>query len=704
MVRAFLAFSALVFAMAAGSQPRAQPAADGETYPVVLTPTRMRQPLQDVPASVTVITSDTLRRFGIMNVPDALRLVPGMAIAQPSGADYRIGYHGTNILTPRRMNVLIDGVSVYRPAFARVDWKQLPVAIEDIDRIEVTRGPNSAAYGPNSMLAVVNIITKHPNDVEPALLTATFGSLDTTSVTGRVGATLGPTELRLTLNRERDRGYDFLSRIGSDHDSTRIDRLNLRTQTRLNDSTTLDLDAAYVRGLKQVPFAEQFQTSFPDQRIEDYYLSGTLTRSLSANHEVQVRAYYASNRVRQTWRSCLPTALLLPEMFELWRANPAYANAILAGVPPVGGTPEDDALALSAQQAIARLGAGATKPTCVNANQNLVERRTDIELQDTLVFSERARLVAGIGARQQQGDSETYLGGNVSNAIWRLFANLEFKPSTWISLNGGAYAERDRFAGTSISPRLAANFQLSPHQTVRLVWSTGSRTPDIQEQRADWSYSLDALVPRLGGSRRGRFFQSASSPGGLDHERISSTEIGYLLAVPSLGLLLDAKFFDDRLRHLISEKLQVSDFAPSNDNSLRLSGAELQVDVALTPMWSAFMRYAYLDQHDASTPLERTQYSRHSGAIGLSQQLGTGWHWSFAYYGASANGLGQRHYGRSDLSLGKDFSIDATRASAMLTVRRLDNRTSSYFQDFGSAPVSRYQNRLQVFGQLGARF
>ena len=64
------------------------------------------------------------------------------------------------------MNVMIDGLSVYRPGLARVDWAEIPVAIDDIERIEITRGPNSATYGANSMMAIVNILTKHPRDTE----------------------------------------------------------------------------------------------------------------------------------------------------------------------------------------------------------------------------------------------------------------------------------------------------------------------------------------------------------------------------------------------------------------------------------------------------------------------------------------------------------------------------------------------------------
>ena len=151
-----------------------------------------------------------MRAYGITNIPDALRLVPGMAITQTTGNDFRINYHGTNVLVPRRMNVLIDGISIYRPAFARVDWKQIPVAMEDIARIEVTR-TRSAAYGANSMLAIVNIITKHPGDVERAMGSTLFGSLDTFNATARVAFALANTSVWLSANHEEDDGYDMLS-------------------------------------------------------------------------------------------------------------------------------------------------------------------------------------------------------------------------------------------------------------------------------------------------------------------------------------------------------------------------------------------------------------------------------------------------------------------------------------------------------------
>lgn len=704
--RAFASLAATLLTPMAGAQVQTlEPSEGSDPYPVVLTPTRLRQALQDVPASVTIITADTISRFGIMNIPDALRLVPGMEITQPSGNDYRINYHGTNILTPRRMNVLVDGVSVYQPAFARVDWRNLPVAIDDVARIEVTRGPDSAAYGPNSMLAIINIITKHPDDVERVMLSTTVGSNGTHAATARLAAVVGPTSLRLTANTDHDEGYDAVSRTGPAHDGTALNRLNLRSQTVLDAVTNLDIDAGYVRGTKEVPFVETYQASNPDQKVEDFYISGTLRRQLSPTHELQLRTTAWSNRVRQGWTSCPPTALALPEMFDLWRANPAYVQALIQGQKPSGGTAADDVLAARAALAIARLGPRATQPVCGGVNQDLNERRFDIELQDTYVVSEQLRAVGGIGARRQTGSSETFLNGSQSNSLWWGFLNAEYKPSTWLSLNAGAYSEHDQLTSTThTSPRVAANIKLSTTQALRFVWSTGSRTPDIQEQRADWSYRYTNASPPIENSTEGRFYQSAMSPGGLQNERITSREIGYLVSVPRLGLLLDTKVFDDRLTNLISEKLQVSDFAPTNNGSVHLRGLELQADVELATDWHGLARYAYLDNRNANPITERTQYSRHSGSVGLSHKFGDGWSWSAMYQGASPNGIDQSHDGREELTLSKVFKLAGSDATASLLLRRLDNKTTTAYLDTDSSTSSSYNNRLQIFGHFRVSF
>ncbi len=220
-MRSTIAFAAALAALGApalAQSPTAPAQAADARYPVVITPARLRQSLSDVPGSVSIITGEMLRQYGIRSVPEALRLVPGMAVTHANGADYRVNYHGTNMLSPRRMNVLIDGISVYRPAFSEVIWSQLPVAVEDIDRIEVTRGPNSASYGPNSMLAVVNIITRHPNDLERGYGAVAVGTQHSSEITARAAFSVGPSSVSVTAQAYRTDGYDELVEDRSGHD------------------------------------------------------------------------------------------------------------------------------------------------------------------------------------------------------------------------------------------------------------------------------------------------------------------------------------------------------------------------------------------------------------------------------------------------------------------------------------------------------
>lgn len=676
---------------------------DEGPYPIVITPARLRQSLADVPASVSIITGETLRQYGIRTVAEALRLVPGMAVTHALGPDYRINYHGTNMLSPRRMNVLIDGISVYRPAFSEVIWTQLPVVVEDIDRIEVTRGPNSAAYGPNSMLAVVNIITRNPRDVDRAFGAVTVGSQSASEVTARAALAFGSSSVSLTASRARDSGYDMVAQDRAGHDSLSRTMIALRSDTRLSAEQSLRLRASVVDGTAQVPFADDFQVTSPDRHFRDAYLGGTWSAQVSPEHELQVRFDHARQRDRQSWRTCAPTFALLPELFALWRANPVYAETIVRGSIPSGGSATDNALAAAALAAIQALGPRAFAPSCVTANQDTLQWRTDLELQSTYVASEQLRLVVGGGLRHQGGESETYFGGELTSRLRWLFGNVEFRPSERLTINAGGYYEYNNQSPSTFSPRVAANLRLDPLQTVRLVVSKGSRSPDIQEQRTNWSYTFTDTTPPLNGSSVTRFYQSRVGPGNLVSERITSAELGYLVNLQPLGMLVDVKVFRDELSSLISERTNLAGATPTNAGAVTLRGAELQATWAISPSASAFLNYAYLDNVGANKPLERSQYSRRSGSLGLSQDIGGGWRGSVAYFGASGNGLAESRYGRLDLTMTRSGQAAGHAWAATLGLRRLDNPLTSYANGDASRLYSQFDSRLQGFVQLSLR-
>ena len=131
-----------------------------DEMPVVLSPARLAQPLADSPSSVTVIDHDMIRASGFTQVADLFRLVPGFSVAYSSSLLPTVTYHGLGDGYARRFQVLIDGRSVYSPDFGQVSWRNVPLALDDIDRIEVIRGPAGASYGANAFMGVINILTR----------------------------------------------------------------------------------------------------------------------------------------------------------------------------------------------------------------------------------------------------------------------------------------------------------------------------------------------------------------------------------------------------------------------------------------------------------------------------------------------------------------------------------------------------------------
>lgn len=678
---------------------------DGEDFgqdhvPVVITPTRLRQSLADVPASVTVISSETIRRYGLANIGDILRLVPGMAVSQTFGTDLRVNYHGTYAISPRRMNVLVDGVSIYRPAFSRVEWLMLPIALEDIDHIEVIRGPDSSAYGPNSMTAIINIFSRHPKDVEPVTGVLSVGTHNEVGLTARTAATVGGTAIRLTADSGRHSGYDNVDKFGN-HDSSSVKRLNVRAQRDLAEGESLDVQASYVESSVGMNRFESYQLNYPDQQRKEAQWSAKWTTALSATHDLHLEMFqaYASNDNR--WRSRPPAFSLLPQMYALEVANQAYStqlrNNLLKGIIalPPGGSPQDQLLATQAIQAALALPFVYTEGT---VNQDGTESRTQLELQDTYVFSNDLRMVSGMGMRHQWVWSDTYFGGRVGNTVKWLFGHVEYRPDERWTANLGGYAEHNTLSGGTFSPRLGLNTRLTPNQTLRAVYSRGTRAPDLFEQRANWVYTLTDLSPPVAGSTSQKLAWTAHSPGGLSSERISSRELGYMFTHAPMGLAIDAKVFDDRLTQLISDRLFIQDFAPANIGSVRLTGAELQTSWEWSPKWSGMLNYAYLLNRHPSSSVETMQYERHSGMVGLSHLLGEGWRTSLAFYGASGNGMHESSYGRTDLVLSRQFMLGAKPSSVSLVVSYLHNRVVSTYQHEGVYFTTSYTDPLSLRG------
>lgn len=153
--------------------------------------TQSKEPTEvwNTPAAVYVLTGEDIRRSGVTNVPDALRLIPGVNVFRVNGSrNWAVGIRGLADQFSKYVLVLIDGRTVYTPLFGGVWWTINNVMLEDIDRVEVIRGPGGTIWGADAVNGVINIVTKHSQETEGTLVSTGGGSVDENTEDFRYGS------------------------------------------------------------------------------------------------------------------------------------------------------------------------------------------------------------------------------------------------------------------------------------------------------------------------------------------------------------------------------------------------------------------------------------------------------------------------------------------------------------------------------------
>ena len=256
-------------------------------------------------AAAYVITGDDIRRMGVQNIADALRLAPGLQVGQVSGNSWAVSARGMNGRFANKLLVLVDGRTVYSPLFSGVFWDVQDTLIADIDRIEVIRGPGAALWGANAVNGVINIITKSSAATQGGLLEVSKGSQDRGTVALRYGGQIeGLGHWRVygkTLQREPLR----LSNGALGMDNSRQDRLGWRA-----DITPTSRDAIAFQGeLYDGVHGESSQlnhftppwstTTGTRQEVSGGHLLARWQRELSQGTSITVQSYF--DRSERDW-------------------------------------------------------------------------------------------------------------------------------------------------------------------------------------------------------------------------------------------------------------------------------------------------------------------------------------------------------------------------------------------------------------------
>ncbi len=632
--------------------------------PLVITASRLSQTPARAPASVTVIDREMIEASTALDIPDLLRLAPGFQVTYPNGNITSVTYHGNEDAWSNRMQVLVDGRSVYSPLFSIVDWTHLDVDIDDIERIEVIRGPNAPVYGSNAFLSTINIITRQPFQDRGLTARAAKGSLDTRAAMLRYAGSHGDLDYRVTASYRGDDGFEGVN------DEKSLSSVSVRAVYDVTPNDDVDVQAGLTRGPEGAWGQSPVTSPERDKDTRSFFVYSRWRHTLSATSDIHVQAYTNYLDWSDTYR--------IGPLSALFGVDPAL-------IPLLFGQP-DQILSLSRYDGTVR--------------------REDIEIQHTLAPGADWRLVWGASYRRDTLESLQILGTPEprGDSIRRLFANVEWTARDSLTVNAGAMLEDNGIIGTHASPRLAANYEWFSNQTVRAVATRASRSPSIYE-----NYEFNAVRFGDGTVLDIQFISDQS----IRAETIDSYEIGYRALFPEADLELDLKIFREHMDDIITHPRDltysdpISPFLPAgqetgsfvrvNDGYVDTSGAEIQLMYRPARHSLLSFQYAYADADgriirliegdrpvryneriDAATPA-------HTVSVLSSHTFDNGFQASLAFFFLDATDWGGDgddlpSYRRWDAKLLKKFLLGGLESSIGVLVQNLLDEGYAEFQ------------------------
>ncbi len=430
-----------------------------EDAPLILTASRMSKPLMESPASVSVIDRQMIEAAGIRELADIFRLVPGFIVGNYSGNTPVVTYQGLGINFARQIQVLVDGRSVFIPSFGGVPWVNLPLLLEDIERVEVIRGPNSVTYGANAFLATINIITRHSAEDLGARYSLTASDNTNPKIRDayfRLGYHLDDLDWRLSVGTLNDDGFSSVN------DSRETDKLNFRLDylSSQNQFWTIQFGVSNT-------ISGQGELDNNDNRERDEDATNSY---FNINWE-QVRAGSSTNiRLTHTEQKVIDGFDILPiTSVEVDPTNPPNLMDV-------------------------------TITAFIDFDRT--SNRTDLEIVQTREIDDSLRIVYGASLRNDRIKSFYLLNNDDFHDIntSRLFTSFEWRfAQDWI-LDVGAILEDSSITDKEYSPRLSILHSLSESHMLRFVASQAKRNPILFEHSgiSIFPTSISTTSPILG--------------------------------------------------------------------------------------------------------------------------------------------------------------------------------------------------------------
>ncbi len=639
--------------------------------PIVLTVSRLAQPLNETPGAVTVIEREMIRRSGARELADLLRLVPGYLASGYNGANPTASYHVPLDDYGVRNLVLIDGRPVYSAYYlgGTADG-MMGVLLEDVERIEVLRGSNSAAYGANAMFGVINVITRHAQDTHGLEASVSTGGGAIRDNYARIGWGGPAASFRLSTGRRSDSGYANL------YDDKTISQLHFRADLRPAPDQELLFSAGVVDRSSGEGFADQPGNPPRTRSWQNIHLLGQWRQQSGAGEELKLTASFNEETLRERF------------------TYPYDASVIVSGD-----------------------GYG---------------RRVNLELQQQTQLAKQLRAVWGAGYRYEDAVSRPLYNTDDPVALHeeRLFGNLEWRPHPQWLINAGGFAAHHSRIGGYFSPRLMANYLVTSQHTLRFGMTSAVRTPTLFELASDVRFYPQDVASLLAANKRlEALLASAHQPfllykasGEAQPERLEVVEFGYFGNLSEQRMTLDVRAYLEKMEDLLAKDrranvawyvtpanpfgipagvaIPVQDFR--NTSGFRTRGIEYQLrwkPFQTTEIWlnQSFQHLHW--EEVGNRPFPPSQAT----TIAWFQQLPAAWDFTVIYqslgshsWGAGSDPLPAQQ--RLDARLAKQFALGTTRLEAALAIQAANGSLPVY------APDSEMRLERRIWGTLRIAF
>jgi outer membrane receptor protein involved in Fe transport len=513
----------------------------------------LRSPL-DVPNEVTIITAADIRDSGAVTLVELLDMVPSLEVMRVSRADVNISARGFNPIVSSRVLPMIDGRTVYINFTGVALWESLNVSLQEIERIEVIRGPGSVLYGANALMGIVNIITKRPHEMPRNSVRVGVGP-----ETGFTNASFARWSERLsmktslqyrTLDNFRNEQLRFRLEPTNRHTTGLRNKMVNTTLEYLLDDGTIVSASAGLTGAKQEVLTQ----------MGDFLLDTSI--------------YYGKINIDK----------------GLWKFQ-AFVNGMNTDLDTAGTVYP------------------APLPPAVPVRSDLRTAIYDVELQRTHWVGDHTFLW-GVNFRRSDDTSRRFLGGREEEAIYGTFLQDEFQLGDRFLLHGGVRFDQHPKAGFQVSPRLSLVTKLGDSERLRMLWAQSYRTATHLSKYAQVDiansdpFAMAPLIPFIPN------FQYTGNDR-LDPVRLDTFEIGYRNHVHE-GLRFNATLYLNMLKDF--QAFYYTNPANPFESSIRNMGRsmawglELGVEFKLWLSTMGFASYSFQSAHgglELATPTNK---------------------------------------------------------------------------------------------------